>query len=434
MTISSSLNAGVMGLSANATRLAAISDNIANSATHGYKRTEVSFASLVLQQQNAAYAAGGVRSHVTKNVGETGSLISTGNALDIAVSGRGMLPVTNVSGVNQPAGARDLMLIPTGSFRPDQNGHLRTPSGLYLLGWPANTSGDTGSVARTSGANLEPVNLAASQFVAEATRNIRLGINLPAEATAATATPEVYTLPIEYYDNIGRANTLTFAFSPVTPATGTSNSWQVDILDGATSPATSVGTLTLDFADTPANPGGLAAVLAGGGAAYDATTGQVRLTLASGPVDVFVGSPGARDGITQLAGAFSPSSVIKDGAPISDLQSVEIDENGFLQAVYNTGFRRTLYQIPIGDTTNINGLQPLDNQAFAISADSGSLFLWDAGSGPVGSAVGFALMESTTDIASELTDLIETQRSYSSNAKIIQTVDEMLQETTNLKR
>ena len=43
-------------------------------------------------------------------------------------------------------------------------------------------------------------------------------------------------------------------------------------------------------------------------------------------------------------------------------------------------------------------------------------------------------MESTTDIASELTQLIETQRAYSSNAKIIQTVDEMLQETNNIIR
>ena len=54
--------------------------------------------------------------------------------------------------------------------------------------------------------------------------------------------------------------------------------------------------------------------------------------------------------------------------------------------------------------------------------------------GPVGSIEGYALMESTTDIAAELTDLIETQRAYSSSAKIVQTVDEMLQETTNLKR
>ncbi len=62
------------------------------------------------------------------------------------------------------------------------------------------------------------------------------------------------------------------------------------------------------------------------------------------------------------------------------------------------------------------------------------MYLWDAGAGPVGGVAGYSLMESTTDIAAELTDLIETQRAYSSNAKIVQTVDEMLQETTNLKR
>ena len=39
-----------------------------------------------------------------------------------------------------------------------------------------------------------------------------------------------------------------------------------------------------------------------------------------------------------------------------------------------------------------------------------------------------------TDVAAELTNLIQTQRAYSSNAKVIQTVDEMLQETTNIKR
>ena len=64
----------------------------------------------------------------------------------------------------------------------------------------------------------------------------------------------------------------------------------------------------------------------------------------------------------------------------------------------------------------------------------GDVYLWDAGTGAVGSYSSYALMESNTDIASELTGLIETQRAYSSNAKIIQTVDEMLQETTNLKR
>ena len=66
--------------------------------------------------------------------------------------------------------------------------------------------------------------------------------------------------------------------------------------------------------------------------------------------------------------------------------------------------------------------------------ESGSFFLWDASDGPTGDIVGYALEESTTDVAGELTQLIQTQRAYSSNAKVIQTVDEMLQETTNIKR
>jgi len=158
------------------------------------------------------------------------------------------------------------------------------------------------------------------------------------------------------------------------------------------------------------------------------------LNLQHGPVDIFIGRPGEFEGMTQLAAPFSPTAVTKDGAPIGDLQSVEIDERGFMQAIYDTGFRRTLYQIPVGDVPNLDGLRALDGQAFSVSGDSGSLYLWDAGTGPVGSVSGFALMESTTDIASELTDLIETQRAYSSSAKIVQPVDEMLQETTNLKR
>ena len=124
----------------------------------------------------------------------------------------------------------------------------------------------------------------------------------------------------------------------------------------------------------------------------------------------------------------------KDGAPIGDLQSIEVDELGNLQAIYDTGFRRTLYQIPVGDVPNMDRLKALDGQAYTVSAQSGNMYLWDAGTGPVGSLSGFALMESTTDIARELPDLIETQRAYSSSAKIVQTVDEMLQETTNLKR
>jgi flagellar hook protein FlgE len=434
MSISSSLNAGVMGLNVNSARLSTISDNIANSSTSGYKRSEVDFSSMVIQQRSSAYSAGGVRVDTYKDVAARGSLTSTGSATDIAVSGRGLLPVTDSGGLTSTASNRDMMLVPTGSFYADENGNLRTQSGLFLLGWPANSSGEVGNVSRNSGANLVPVNISTSQFTATPTSEMDLGINLPADATAAGSTTGNYNLPVEYFDNLGRANTLTFEFSPVVPATGSSNQWRVEIYDSAGDPAVSIGSLDLEFSDSPVSGGRILTATASGGATYDSATGAISLTLPHGPVSVNIGRPDDSQGITQLAAPFSPTNVAKNGAPIGDLKSIEIDDNGYLQAVYDTGLRRTLYQIPVGDVPNMNGLEALDGQAYKVSGSSGNMYLWDAGSGPVGGVSGYSLMESTTDIAAELTDLIETQRAYSSNAKIVQTVDEMLQETTNLKR
>ena len=76
----------------------------------------------------------------------------------------------------------------------------------------------------------------------------------------------------------------------------------------------------------------------------------------------------------------------------------------------------------------------LNDQTYLASPQSGSFFLWDAGDGPTGEIASFAREESSVDVAGELTSMIQTQRAYSSNAKVIQTVDEMLQETTNIKR
>ena len=165
MTISSSLNAGVMGLNVNATRLATISDNIANSATYGYKRSDVDFSSLVIDQGQSSYSAGGVRATNYKDVTSTGSLISTGRSLDIAIDGNGMIPVTNFAGVSQNGGERDFMMVPTGGFSADEDGFLRTTSGLYLLGWPTDAAGNVENASRGNTAGLQPVNTSIGQFL-----------------------------------------------------------------------------------------------------------------------------------------------------------------------------------------------------------------------------------------------------------------------------
>ncbi len=89
MTISSSLNASVAGLAANASRLATISDNIANSATYGYRRVQTDFHSMVIGGHGGTYSAGGVRTTNQRLIDQGGALTSTANPTDLAVRGRG---------------------------------------------------------------------------------------------------------------------------------------------------------------------------------------------------------------------------------------------------------------------------------------------------------------------------------------------------------
>ncbi len=434
MGLSSSLNAGVTGLAVNATKLATISDNIANSETFGYKRSTTEFTNLVLEQGTGTYTAGGVRVATFKNVAQQGALISTNNSTDLSIAGRGMLPVTPITGLNSTAGDRPLQLTTTGSFSPDENGFLRTLSGLFLLGWPANADGSVTVPGRDSPAGLEPVNITRNRFTAAPTSKIDLGVNLPASETLAGASGTSFNLPVEYFDTLGRSQTLTIEFTPQVPATGASNTWTATIFDHAADPTVPIASFDVTFDDAAVTGGSIATVTAGAGASYDPVTGLVGIAVASGPIDISIGTAGSGGPLTQLSSSFSPISVLKDGAPIGSLSGVEIDEQGFLEAIFDNGFRRTIYQIPVADVPNLNGLTSQSNQTFEISQSSGDVFFWDAGTGPVGTTLGFSLSESTTDIAQELTDLIQTQRAYSSNAKIIQTVDEMLQETTNLKR
>lgn len=434
MTISSSLNAGVAGLAANATRLGTISDNIANSATKGYKRVEADFTAMVMQGNGATYTAGGVRSSTQRIIDESGALVATNNATDLAVRGQGFLPVAQESQVLAGSGDPQMFLTTTGSFRVDADGYLKTDSGLMLLGWKANADGTVPTNARDSSDGLEPVQIALNQYLSEPTTSMTLGLNLPATETYSTAGGDPLTLPVEYFDNFGRSENLTMTFTPTIPASGSSNEWTVVITDSASAGAV-VGEYTVTFDGTQASGGTLDTVTVGAaGGGYDSATGTVIVTTAGGPIEINIGRPGTNDGLTQRSDKFAPLNIAKDGSPAGNMTSVEIDENGFVYAFFDTGITSIIYQVPLVDVPNPNGMVALDKQIYKPSPESGSFFLWDAGDGPTGDVVSFAREESTTDVASELTDMIQTQRAYSSNAKVIQTVDEMLQETTNIKR
>lgn len=441
MSISSSMNASVAGLAANATKLATISDNISNSATYGYKRMRTDFEGMVINNARGAgiYSAGGVRAQTSRIVDQRGALVSTAHPLDLAVSGRGMLPVIPSTDVN--GGDTPLLMTTTGGFRTDPNGILKTKSGLVLMGWPANSDGKIDTVPRDTMDGLRPVVINANQTAADPTTSVNLSVNLPATSTEGGAAGDPINMNVEYFGNLGTSEKLIISFKPdVSGAAGSgmSNSWTMEIRDSAIDTSTNpnaniVGQYEITFNDDQAHGGTINSVTGINGFSSP-VDGYLNLTVDGGPMNVYIGRSQDPNGLTQLSKSFSQTNVTKNGSPVGNLMSVEVDDKGYIKATYDTGFIRTLYQIPLVDVPNANGLTALNNQTFQVSSDSGSFFLWDAGDGPTGTIVGYAREGSTTDVAAELTDLIQTQRAYSSNAKVIQTVDEMLQETTNIKR
>jgi flagellar hook protein FlgE len=435
MTISSSLSAGVAGLNANATRLASISDNIANSGTYGYKRASTDFTSMVITSSRGAgtYSAGGVRASTVRLIDERGDLVGTGNPLDLAIAGRGMLPVINEVSLGNALSDTPLLMTRTGSFRTDADGVLKTDSGLVLLGWPANADGNIPSNPRDTISGLVPIVINTNQTAGDPTTTMNLGVNLPATYTVAGSTAVPPPLSVEYFGNLGTSEALEVSFVPVVPGTGASNQWTMQIRDSAGG-GNLIGEYNLTFDDSRGAGGTLASVTVVSGGAYNPADGSLALTVAGGPMTVGIGRLGDPNGLTQLSDSFAPVSITKNGSPVGNLTTIEVDEKGYVNATYDTGFTRRLYQIPLVDIPNPNGLLSLSNQTYQVSPESGSFFLWDAGSGPTGSIQGYSREGSKTDVAAELTSLIQTQRAYSSNAKVIQTVDEMLQETTNIKR
>lgn len=431
MTISSSLNAGVAALSANASRLASISDNIANSSTFGYKRVETDFHSMVNSGGAGSYSSGGVRTTSQRMIDQRGSLVTTNNSTDLAVRGRGMLPVMRSSQL--ALGSQELMMTTTGSFRTDESGYLVTESGLVLMGWKANPDGTIPNLPRDTADGLEPIQLSVNQLTGSPTTQMNLRMNLPATGTEAGAPGDSQPLSVEYFDNLGKSENLQIELIPTVPATGESNEWTMVLRDTASDDAI-VGEYVLTFNDSRTEGGTLASVTATTGGAYDPSSGSMIVDVAGGPVEINIGKLNDSDGITQLSDTFAPVSITKDGSAVGTMTRIEVDENGFVHAFFDNGVSRQVYQIPLLDMANPNGLISLDSQTYAPSRDSGTFFLWDAGDGPTGDIVSFAREESTTDVATELTAMIQTQRAYSSSAKVIQTVDEMLQETTNIKR
>jgi flagellar hook protein FlgE len=91
-------------------------------------------------------------------------------------------------------------------------------------------------------------------------------------------------------------------------------------------------------------------------------------------------------------------------------------------------------QLAMASVRNPESLLSVGNNAYQLSGRSALPAIGLPGTGGRGTILGGAIENSTVDIAREFTNLIILQRGYQANSRVITTVDELSQETINLKR
>lgn len=484
MSINSALLAGVSGLTANSAALAAISQNIANVNTIGYKRSAGEFATVVNSQSNGAgYSAGGVLATARHYTSQNGQLQRTSSATDLGIAGQGFFVVTEKAENLEVTDSR--LFTRAGAFRVDNLGYLKNTAGLYLQGWPVDANGDIATDPSDLG-RLRTINVGSVGGTAEATTRVQLNANLKssqaisAEAAAAGATPvgagaydtltnsmamwdpelgtgvkpdfEV-TVPVS--DSKGGQRTLALSFLK----SSTPNQWYAeiravpagDVISGAglangqlktgIVAFTQDGRLDVDamealgaaalFAD-PAN------AMLSFGASDEAAPGAGAFNWAAGlgidEQDVAFDLTAAAGGLTQYDSASVVQATLTNGTAFGNLSEVKIDEKGFVTAIFDNGVTRQIAQVAIATFPSPDSLSEVSGNAYRVSQGSGTFNLKAAGTGGAGLIGASQLEASTVDLSAEFTGLITTQRAYSASSKIITTADEMLAELISIKR
>lgn len=149
-------------------------------------------------------------------------------------------------------------------------------------------------------------------------------------------------------------------------------------------------------------------------------------------VTLDLGTAGGFDGLIQVGNVGSVTVSGQNGYAAGQLAAMSVEQNGEILGHYSNGQFDTLGQIGLARFSNPEGLFRIGDTLFHTTPNSGNAVLMEPGSGGSGKLIAGSLEQSNVDIAEEFVNLIEAQRGFQANARIITTSDEILHEMVNL--
>lgn len=409
-----------MGMHSQSHALEQISANIANVNTVGYKKVETRF-----ETQMTKFNEIGTDSHLfsagvvdRRMVDVAGVLNTTNSIYDLGISGQGFFIV---EGQNQTLYSRAgdfqaTAVTPQGYkpqtvtyYRPTESGvvtqsspasYFTNASGYYVMGWNYNNDNEVFS------STLEPVIISPMEYYpGHKTTQMSFKGNINAAAT------ETQLLKFPIYDNDFTQHNMMMKWEPQNDA----NTWLVTIdIDGA-----SVGSepirVTFDSnakLTSPVPSTDLQITW------EDGTAGAVTLDMRH---------------FTQYANTLNGEVLSQDGKGFGSLVSTAWDENGVLNATYSNGSSIPVCKVALAQVQVPNMMEAVSGNMFAYNENAGNLEVVDLQNTLTETTVqGGKIESSNVTLEEEFTNMIVTQRAYSSNVQTFTTANEMTQEAINI--
>ncbi len=421
---------GLSGLNAANADLKTTANNIANSATIGFKASRAEFANVysLTKYGTAEIAIGkGVRVSSVAQQFTQGNISFTENNLDIAINGDGFFNVVDQSG--------NKSYTRNGQFKVDKEGFIVTNDGMKLQGYQVVSAADD----TINTGDIGDLQLTTTQIAPNPTTTSSIIANLDASSEVIATTTDIdpqdpttyhHTTSFTTYDSLGNEMLTTLYFQKNTDAAGGTNSqWTIGVRtvdgQGNAHPADTAGPPVVQNTDDTAvefdttgklvvpDPAELTYTLTPTGA--DAQTITIDLST-----------------ITQYGANFAVTDIKQNGYSTGNLSGIEIDQGGVVVARYTNGESTNLGQIILSGFANPQGLGQIGDNQWVESFASGQPVVNSPGNGSLGLIQSGALEEANVNLTEELIALITAQRNFQANAKTISTADTIAQTIINI--
>ena len=398
----SMFNIGLSGLKTTQKALEVTSHNIANSGTAGFKSGSAEFAAVY----NGGQRGGVDVSDIKENFSREGGVVSTGSALDLAITGKGFFVVSENG---------RMAYTQAGRFDLDKDQNIINSSGNRLQGYGIDAQGNLVPGVLTD------LKIEAANLPAEASTEVAFSLNLSSASDvlpAAGFDPAVgssynYSQSSEIFDSLGNSHTLTQYFIHTAP-----NTWETRyFVDGS---AEGVSQLNfdangqLDTIEMPIGtplPANSAVPLT-----YTPTTGAAVMNFGVNLTNS-----------TQFGSGFNIYENDADGYTAGEFAGVAIAETGEVFATFTNGETKLQGQVVLANFANVNGLETGNKTVWYATNESGAALYGTPDAGSFGALLSGAYVGSNVDISEQLVDLMAFQQNYQANAKTISSADEMMQ-------